>query len=229
MNASSPVWPSAMIVCCTGPRAAPGASMGTRKAVSARRSAPSTRAITCACSTNGAPVIRCFTPFSTQPVAVAARGGLEREGVRAGPRLGEREGHAGAPGEEVGQVALARLRAPVAHQVARAVGPGEHPLHPAQAVPVHLLLDVEGVHEAEAQAVGRGKVGAVQAGARRRLLHPALEPDHGRGQAAVRLQREGGRPDLLLDLLHHREGLLGDEPAHPLERPAARLGGRIPA
>ena len=45
-NSSTPVWPSAMIVCCTGPRAAPGASIGTRKPVSSRRAAPSTRATT---------------------------------------------------------------------------------------------------------------------------------------------------------------------------------------
>ena len=66
-NSSTPVWPSAMIVCWTGPRLAPGASMGTRTAVSSRRPAPSTRASTCAASTKGAPVIRCLVPLRRQP------------------------------------------------------------------------------------------------------------------------------------------------------------------
>ena len=53
-------------------------------------------------------------------VAVAAGRGLEREGVGAGARLGDRERDAGAAGQEVGQVPFARLGAPVGRRAGSA-------------------------------------------------------------------------------------------------------------
>ena len=112
-NSSTPVWPSAMIVCCTGPRAAPGASSAPGRRSARAAAAPSTRATTWACSTKGAPVIRCFVPLSAPAVAVAGGGrGLEGEGVAAGPRLGQGEGDVRAAGEEVRPASRSRA-APV--------------------------------------------------------------------------------------------------------------------
>ena len=188
-----PVWPSAMIVCCTGPRARAGGVHGHQEGRQLAALGALDAGDTWACSTNGAPVIRCLTPLSTHPSP-------SRRAEVSSARASEP-----APGSVSAKATLvrparksARWRsrasgAPVAHQVARAVGPGEHPLHAAQAVAVDLLLDVEGVDQAEAQAaVGRRAGAGSRARPRPRPLHPALEPDQVAGQAAVRLQREGG-------------------------------------
>ncbi len=162
--------------------------------------------------------MRCFVPLRRQPSPSRAAVELQGEGVAAGPRLGQGEGDVRAAGEEVRQHRLARRAGPVAHQRAGAVGPGEHPLGPAQAVAVDLLLHVEGVNQPQAEAVRRGQVGAVEAGPRRGLLHAALEPDHGVAQPPVGLEDEGGVADLGLDLLDDRQRLVDQEGAHPLER-----------
>jgi len=168
--------------------------------VSSRRSAPSARATTWASSAKGAPVIRCFTR-EHPPVAVRARRGLEGQRVGAGAGLGQREGHVGAPGQEVVQVALARLAAPVRGQRAGPVGPGQHPLGAPQPVSVDLLLDVEAVDQASPRPSGGarwgGRAGLAEACCIRRLrpwTSPARRPSGSRAKAVPDASARARRP-----------------------------------
>ena len=211
---STPVWPSAMIVCCTGPRTHPWgvhrhqecrelAAPGPVDAGNDLGELHKRRARDQVLGAGQDPV-----------VALAARGGLEGEGIGPGAGFGQRERDVRASGEEIAELARPRVGTPIADQMTRAVGPGEHPLHSPQAVAVDLLLDIERVDEPEPEPVGRGKVGAVQPGPGRGLLHAALQIDHGVGQTSVGLQGKRGRAEF------------APRPPPPSGGPAVRMNSR---